>query len=73
MPKTSRGGSAQIFLGGKSILIKTEGVEMDISHNGGDNIVSLGLGGNKSYQSNFLSWEGTLFRNKFHAVRKFYL
>ena len=60
-----RGECPDFFWGGQSILIKTGGVEMNFTHNGGDNIVSLGLWGKKVYQSNFL--------NKFHAVRTFYL
>ena len=69
MPKTSRGGYPD-FGRGQSILIKTGGVEMNFTHNGGDNIISLGFGGgNKFFLSNLVSGGGHCFEKKFRAAR----
>ena len=46
---------------------------MNFSHFGGrgDNIVSLGLGGNKFCQSNFLSWGDTVLKKKIAMHARF--
>ena len=55
----AKGGEFPSFFGGgQSMLIKTGGVSMNFSHNGGDNIVSLCLGGNTFFLSNFVSGGG---------------
>ena len=63
VPKTSQVGECPDFFG-RSILPEMGGVEMHFTHNGEDNISSLGLGGgevcNKLFLSNFVSG-GTLF------------